>query len=208
MKKTIIATILTGAMVLGMTACGTNPTETTATPTEPTTVESTTEATTSETTAETTETTQETTKETTKAIAFTPEQALGLNPDTGITEINIGDATIETQNFDGVEYPMAPNYVEGQDIVITFKCDADLKLTRAFKYSPDIGFPIDEAILMWEITDGRDITFDMSKIIDNCTLTNADGVYTFTIPAEFVNSNYYFYVEFDNGAIFNLRCFA
>ena len=196
-KMKIIATILAGIMALGMTACGSKPTETTATPTEPSTVESTTEATTSE-----------TTEETTKANAFTPEQALGLPPNTGITEINIGNATIETQNFDGVECPMAPNYVAGQDIVITFKSDADLKITRAFKYSPDIGISIDIAIIKWETTDGRDITFDMSKIIDNCTLTNADGVYTFTIPAEFVNSNYYFYVEFDNGAIFNLRCFA
>lgn len=199
-KMKIMATILAGVMALGMTACGSKPTETTATPTEPSTVESTTEATTSETTVETTETTE--------ANAFTPEQALGLNPNTGITEINIGNATIETQNFDGVECPKAPNYVAGQNIVITFKSDANLKLTRAFKYSPDIGISINEAILMWDTTDGRDITFDMSKIIDNCTLTNADGVYTFTIPAEFVTSNYYFYVEFDNGAIFNLRCFA
>lgn len=107
-----------------------------------------------------------------------------------------------------MECPKAPNYVAGQNIVITFKSDADLKLTRVFKYSPDIGISINEAILMWDTTDGRDITFDMSKIIDNCTLTNADGVYTFTIPAEFVTSNYYFYVEFDNGAIFNIRCFA
>ena len=196
-KMKIMATILAGVMALGMTACGSKPTETTTAPTEPSTVESTTEATTSE-----------TTEETTKANAFTPEQALGLPPNTGITEINIGDATIETQDFDGVEWPMAPNFVAGQDIVITFKSDADLKLTRAFKYSPDIGISIDIAIIKWETTDGRDITFDMSKIIDNCTLTNADGVYTFTIPAEFVTSNYYFYVEFDNGAIFNLRCFA
>ena len=197
----IMATILAGVMALGMTACGSKPTETTVTSTEPSTVESTTEATTSETTVETTEAT-------TEANAFTPEQALGLPPNTRITEINIGDATIETQNFDGVEYPMAPNFVAGQDIVITFKSDADLKLTRAFKYSPDIGISISDAILMWDTTDGRDITFDMSKIIDNCTLTNADGIYTLTIPAEFVTSNYYFYVEFDNGAIFNLRCFA
>ena len=199
-KMKIMATILAGVMALGMTACGSKPTETTTAPTEPSTVESTTEATTSETTVETTETTE--------ANAFTPEQALGLPPNTGITEINIGDATIETQDFDGVEWPMSPNFAAGQDIVITFKSDADLKLTRAFKYSPDIGLPISDAILMWDTTDGRDITFDMSKIIDNCTLTNADGVYTFTIPAEFVTSNYYFYVEFDNGAIFNLRCFA
>ena len=200
-KMKIMATILAGVMALGMTACGSKPTETTVTSTEPSTVESTTEATTSETTVETTEAT-------TEANAFTPEQALGLPPNTRITEINIGDATIETQNFDGVEYPMAPNFVAGQDIVITFKSDADLKLTRAFKYSPDIGISISDAILMWDTTDGRDITFDMSKIIDNCTLTNADGIYTLTIPAEFVTSNYYFYVEFDNGAIFNLRCFA
>ena len=200
-KMKIMATILAGVMALGMTACGSKPTETTVTSTEPSTVESTTEATTSETTVETTEAT-------TEANAFTPEQALGLPPNTRITEINIGDVTIETQNFDGVEYPMAPNFVAGQDIVITFKSDADLKLTRAFKYSPDIGISISDAILMWDTTDGRDITFDMSKIIDNCTLTNADGIYTLTIPAEFVTSNYYFYVEFDNGAIFNLRCFA
>jgi len=203
-KMKIMATILAGVMALGMTACGSKPTETTTAPTEPSTVESTTEATTSETTVETTETTEATTE----ANAFTPEQALGLPPNTGITEINIGDATIETQDFDGVEWPMAPNFVAGQDIVITFKSDADLKLTRAFKYSPDIGMSIDIAIIKWETFDGRDVTFDMSKIIDNCTLTNADGVYTFTIPAEFVTSNYYFYVEFDNGAIFNLRCFA
>lgn len=204
-KMKIMATVLAGVMTLGMTACGSKPTETTATPTEPSVVESTTEATTSETTEATT---VETTEATTTANAFTPEQALGLPPNTGISEINIGDATIETQDFDGVEYPMAPNFVAGQDIVITFKSDADLKITRAFKYSPDIGMSISDAIIMWDTYDGRNITFDMSKIIDNCTLTNADGVYTFTIPAEFVTSNYYFYVEFDNGAIFNLRCFA
>lgn len=119
-----------------------------------------------------------------------------------------GGALIVNRSEEVFKCPKAPNYVAGQNIVITFKSDADLKLTRAFKYSPDIGISINEAILMWDTTDGRDITFDMSKIIDNCTLTNADGVYTFTIPAEFVTSNYYFYVEFDNGAIFNLRCFA
>ena len=75
-----MATILAGVMALGMTACGSKPTETTATPTEPSTVESTTEATTSE-----------TIEETTKANAFTPEQALGLIPNTGITVINIGN---------------------------------------------------------------------------------------------------------------------
>ena len=53
MKKTLIATLMVGTMVLGMTACGTKPTETTVAPTSETTVE-TTEATPAETTAETT----------------------------------------------------------------------------------------------------------------------------------------------------------
>ena len=54
MKKTLIATLMVGAMVLGMTACGTKPTETTVAPTSETTVETTAETTPAETTAETT----------------------------------------------------------------------------------------------------------------------------------------------------------
>lgn len=200
--RMLTATALIGAMVFGVTACG-QPKPTTVT-TEPTTTVTETETTPSE--SETTP--SETTVETTKESPFTPEQALGLTPDAGLTEINLGDATLKTQEFDGVEVPMAPNYTAGKDIVITFKSDAEMTITRAFKYSPDIGISINEAIPMWEVSDGKDITFDMSKIVSNVTLTNADGVYTLTIPAECVTSNYFFYIELNNSVVLNLRCVA
>lgn len=203
-KMKIMATVLAGVMALGMTACGTKPTETTVAPTSEVTTESTTEATPVETTEATTvETTAETSA---PAQQFSPEQCLGLTPEAGFTDIDLGGATIETKDYNGVEAPLAPNYVAGQDIVITFKSDADLTITRAFKYAPDVN--IQDGILQWEMMDGRDITIDMAKIVSDVTLTQTDGVYTLTIPAGVVTSDYMFYVEFSNGAVMTLRCVA
>ena len=112
MKKTIIATLMAGTMVLGMTACGTKPTETTVAPTTTTTVE---------------ETTVETTAETTPAQSETP--AISFSGGTGLIT-NVQATNITYEEVDMGEYYGDPSLAgmtapvyraqANQDIVITF----------------------------------------------------------------------------------------
>lgn len=112
MKKTIIATLMAGTMVLGMTACGTKLTETTVAPTTTTTVE---------------ETTVETTAETTPAQSETP--AISFSGGTGLIT-NVQATNITYEEVDMGEYYGDPSLAgmtapvyraqANQDIVITF----------------------------------------------------------------------------------------
>lgn len=200
-KMKIMTTVLAGVMTLGMTACGTKPTETTATPTELSVVESTTEATTSETTEATTvETTAETSA---PAQQFSPEQhgdviCQGVEA----SEFNFGPATFDTYEWEGVTYADYPNYEAGKDIVVTFKCDTDLTIEYVAK-----------------VVEGGDIrqkdnpdNDEATTITSDTTLTQADGVYTLTISANRVTANNVYYVVLkdanDNRVSFEVRCWA
>lgn len=200
-KMKIMTTVLAGVMALGMTACGTKPTETTATPTELSVVESTTEATTSETTEATTvETTAETSA---PAQQFSPEQhgdviCQGVEA----SEFNFGTATFDTYEWEGITYAEFPNYEAGKDIVVNFKCDADLTIEYVAK-----------------VVEGGDIrqkdnpdNDEATTITSDTTLTQADGVYTLTISANQVTANNVYYVVLkdanDNRVSFEVCCWA
>ena len=112
MKKTIIATLMAGTMVLGMTACGTKPTETTVAPTTTTTVEETTVGTTAETTPAQSET---------PAISFSG----GTDLITNVQATNITYEEVDMGEYYGdpsLAGMTAPVYraQANQDIVITF----------------------------------------------------------------------------------------
>ena len=187
MNKKIFATIMAGTMVLGMTACDNKPATVV-----------------TETTTEVTETTPaETTTEETTAIEITPEMqqlSAGMVYD-GLSDVDFGNAVFETETGDdGVAYVVGyPKYAEGQDVVITFKCSDFLNLHRTYKYALDMGIDLGQAVGLWEMTGGEDIQYDITNIADKCTLTNADGVYTLTVPAEYITRNYGFQVNLDAG---------
>lgn len=200
-KLKIMTTVLAGVMALGMTACGTKPTETTVAPTSEVTTESTTEATPVETTEATTvETTAETSA---PAQQFSPEQHGDVICD-GVeaSEFNFGPATFDTYEWEGVTYADSPNYEAGKDIVVTFKCDADLTVDYVAK-----------------VIEGGDITQkdnpdndEATTITPDTTLTQADGVYTLTISANQVTANNFYYVllkDANNNIVsFEVRCWA
>jgi len=157
MKKSVLATIMAGTMVLGMTACGTKPTETTAEPTTTTTAQ--------ETTAETT--TAETTEETTAAQPERPALAFA-GPDRNMVT-NIQVTNITHREVDGKEYFGDDPAFEGltvpvyeakadQDIVITFDCNESLVLRQVDNSYSD-------------------------KVKDGCTLAKDGNTYTLTILA-------------------------
>lgn len=219
---------MAGAMFMALTACGAKTDETTvetpreAPPTEETTTETTTEATTEE-----------------SVVTFTPEEHAQLflfgkdyRESDFATDFDFGNASYETFNFDGVDWPAYPNYPAGEDIVITFKSDMDLKWGSIMKMGPDVTLPDDLFI------EGADITYiacdhaTHNANTDEWTYTTnineyvtcSEGVYTITIPAEYVVSEYTYKIclateqtsgwydadeEIDHGYSleFNLRCY-
>lgn len=193
--RILTATALIGAMVFGVTACG-QPTPTTVT-TEPTTTVTETETTPSE--SETTP--SETTTTETTATEFTPEmkqECAGMFYD-GLSEVDFGNAVFEVG--------MAPKYAEGQDVVITFKCSDTLTLQNSFKYALDMNVDLGTAIAMWDMAGGENLEIDITEISKKCTLTSADGVYTLTVPAEYITNNYGFQINIgtDNDKGFGVR---
>ena len=200
-KMKIMATVLAGVMALGMTACGTKPTETTVAPTSEVTTESTTEATPVETTEATTvETTAETSA---PAQQFSPEQhgdviCQGVEA----SEFNFGSATFDTYEWEGVTYADYPNYEAGKDIVVKFKCDADLTVDYVAKV-------IEGGDIMQKDNPDND---EATTITPDTTLTQADGVYTLTISANQVTANNVYYVVLkdanNNRVSFEVRCWA
>ena len=185
---------MAGAMVMALTACGAKTDETTvetpreAPPTEETTTETTTEATTEE-----------------SVVTFTPEEHAQLvmftkdNSDSDFaTDFDFGNASYEVFNFDGFDWPGYPNYPVGEDIVITFKSDKDLKWGSIIKYGPDVDLSID---IFREDADITYLAYDKAAHNANTDewtyttninefVTCSDGVYTLTIPAEYVESEY------------------
>ena len=162
MNKKFLATIMAGAMVLGMTACGTKPTETTVAPTTTTTVEETTVETTAETTpAETT------TAETTVAQPEYPAVSFsgsGAGLVTNVQATNITYEEVDMGEYYGdpsLAGMVAPVYKAqaNQDIVITFMSNEALSIRSLDK------------------------TQSLDTILNGCTLTQDGNTYTLTIPA-------------------------
>ena len=162
MKKSVLATIMAGTMVLGMTACGTKPTETTAEPTTTTTAQ--------ETTAETT--TEETTEETTAASEYPVLSLSGGGRDL-ITDVKVTNITYRVVNVDdyydastaeslkslGITETPVYEAKADQDIVITFNCN--------------------EGLVIGSLDDTQSL-----KVKDGCTLTREGNAYTLNIPAK------------------------
>ena len=115
MKKTIIATLMAGTLVLGMTACGTKPTETTVAPTTTTTVEETTVETTAETTPA--ETTVETTAETTAQPPM-PADIADMSEEEVVERLVAASASKTEEEFLA---NFSNSYTKGDDGVCTFE---------------------------------------------------------------------------------------
>lgn len=159
MKKTIIATLMAGTMVLGMTACGTKPAETTVSPTTTTTVETSAETTPAETTAETTPTEPEH-----PALVFTgPVEDRKM-----ITNIQVTNITYRL--VDGKEFYGDDPAFEGQKVPV-YEAQA--------KQDTVITFTCDEALVL-RCVDTSNIS---DKVRDGCTLKNDGNTYTITILA-------------------------
>ena len=183
MKKTIIATLMAGTMVLGMTACGTKPTETTVAPTTTTTVEETTVETTAETTpAETTtvETPTETTSDEPEAtyivdgmsipVPKTPEFSY-LNG----TSVSNLPASFSNFKFENVRVVANPDFTsfESGDMPYYTVASANSEVTISFDYTGANGeLSINK---IFNKLDGVDIT--------EATLNAEGNHYTVTIPA-------------------------
>lgn len=182
MKKTIIATLMAGTMVLGMTACGTKPTETTVAPTSETTVE-TTEATPAETTpAETTpvETPAETTSEEPEATYVVDGMSIPVpkTPEFSYldgTTVKSIPTSFSNFKFENVRIVVNPDFTsfESGDMPYYTVASANSEVTISFDYTGANGeLSINK---IFNILDGADITE---------AVFNAEGNhYTVTIPA-------------------------
>lgn len=175
-KMKIMATILAGVMALGMTACGTKPTETTVAPTSEVTTESTTEATPVETTEATT---VETTTEAT-APEFAPEEYAFVMKSDGVeaSDFTFVDASYTTKEDGSLAFP---TFTAGQNIVISFKCDKEFKFGEVTRAPEQMDSPDYEVVYIAKTNKVDGVS---SSTIAEC-LTYVDGTYTLTIPAEY-----------------------
>lgn len=178
MKKTIATLLLAATLML--TACS-NSSNKTGTPISETTMETTTEVTV------TTTTTEATTTET----QISPENFVF---DNGVhaSDFDFGDYSIgEHKNADGVKVGNALNYPEGKDIIISFKCSADLKGISIIrnKYMLSSNDP-DFSMIVTSPSRANKAKIPVSEC-----LKNSDGVYSIKIPGECVEPNTVFYVK-------------
>ncbi|MBP5260593.1 MAG: hypothetical protein J6Z43_00535, partial [Clostridiales bacterium] len=178
--KKVLAAVLASSLLM-MTACST--------------AEETTVTTTEETTVATTEETSEEPEET-----FSPGQYLGYEP---LGEVVSGDRELIAHDFDlgsnaslelwedtenGISYPTAPNYPEGEDVVITFKSDVELNAVSVAKYNPDNVDPMlaEHAAALAGSSDYPEFI----NLSNEASLTCEDDTYTFSIPGEFIEDGY------------------
>ena len=172
MKKTLIATLMVGTMVLGMTACGTKPTETTVAPTSETTVE-TTEATPAETTAETTSEEPEATyivDGMSIPVPKTPEFSY-LNG----SSVSYLPASFSNFSFENVRVVVNPDFTsfENGDMPYYTVVSANSEVTISFDYTGANGeLSINK---IFNTLDGVEIT--------EAVFNAEDNHYTVTIPA-------------------------
>lgn len=209
--RMLTATALIGAMVFGVTACG-QPKPTTVT-TEPTTTVTETETTPSESETTPSETTTEATKETT--CPFSNDEFAGFSvAGAGLSSFEWNGASLEVGEDNGMTYPKKPNYAEGQDIVFTFTSTSNVTLDSVAKItSATMNAGVDELKVWSSCQAGGEAIEGVTNIKENCTMTNANGVYTVTIPASVVeNGNYYFIAvqnaDTNNTAYIWVRCEA
>ena len=197
--RMLTATALIGAMVFGVTACG-QPIPTTVT-TEPTTTVTETETTPSEsetTPSETSEATKETTVEAT-ACPFANDDFAGVSAESGMSGFDWKDASLEVAEDNGMSFPKKPNYKAGQDIVFTFASTATITLDSVARITSDtMNAGINEMAVWASCQAGGTAMEGVTNIKDGCTLINADGVYTLTIPANAVETGNYYFIALQN----------
>ena len=130
------------------------------------------------------------------------------------TDFDLGsNASLELwTDENGFEWPTYPNYTAGEDIVITFKCDEELDWGTIMRYPEGA----DPTFIMFD--ENADLTYIAStsathtsgieidgEVVDEesmtytCNisdyLTNNNGTYTLTIPAEYVVPGYIFSIH-------------
>ena len=172
MKKTLIATLMVGAMVLGMTACGTKPTETTVAPTSETTVETT--------VATPAETTVETTSEEPEATYIVDGMSIPVPKTPKFSYLNgssVKDmpASFSNFSFENVRIVVNPDFTsfENGDMPYYTVASANSEVTISFDYT------------------GADGELSVNKLfskLDRADITEAvfnaeENHYTITIPA-------------------------
>lgn len=140
MKKTIIATLIVGTMVLGMTACGTKPAETTVAPTTTTTVGETTVETTAETTP--VETPAETTSEEPEATYIVDGMSIPVPKTPEFSYLNGSSvsnlpASFSNFKFENVRIVVNPEFTsfESGDMPYYTVVSANSEVTISFDYT-------------------------------------------------------------------------
>ena len=204
MKK-MIAVILSGIMLLSVTACGKKEEKETTAPETTTEQTTTTEETTTETT---TEATTEPPTEPAPAETFLPEEYAYVNCYTEdhhhtpfATDFDFGNAKLEVATDEnGVTYPEVPKYKPGEDIVITFKAG-----DRVFPWGEIMRYPSGTDYLTAYTSPETSGTLFLTYTIANsddtydCNVPDfvkcENGVVTVTIPAEYAESDNTFYFK-------------
>lgn len=206
MKK-ILATVITGSMLLALTACASTPEATTE-------VTTTTTTTTAESETTTTTTTSETTTETTFDFPLEEYSRVNIDAVGGIapsdlaSDFDYGSNAIYEVWFDEnakIGYPCAPNYPAGEDIVIKFKSKEDyFDFGSIIKCDPEIDRVMadfdENTIYIAAIQSEHNANTDKWKYSSNIKdfLKYDNGTYTLTIPAEYVETSYSFYIRLSN----------
>ena len=175
MKKTAFVIILSATLLFTSCSSGKTPAAS---------------ETTTATTIATTEATAATSAETT-ADPDKPEEYANIsfyNKDTPkaaiATDFDFVDAALY-KDVNGVFY--YPNYQAGKDIVVTFKCDKDLKYGDIYQW------PKEGEESGFDIADSSSTPNDEKSILK--FLTNNDGIYTLKIPAKYAVPDTGFTIE-------------
>ena len=202
MKK-VISAVITGSLLLALSACSSAP--------EVTTEEATTTTTESETTTMVTTTTEETTAEPT--YSFAPEEYSRVYIDSAGPELpadlasdfDYGSNAIYEIWYDEANdtaWPCAPNYPAGEDIVITFKSKEDyFDFGSILRVDPNVDMNLAEfdpsTLAIASMQSTHNANTDEWTYSSNITdyLKYDDGTYTLTIPAEYVETGYNFQIK-------------
>jgi hypothetical protein len=117
----------------------------------------------------------------------------------------ISHIDLERVNSEGIEFTVSPDYIAGEDLVILCKSEAELSLSRVFKYSPYNIEDIAAAVKKADEGNG-DVHGYIADVTEHCTLTKTDDGYALSIDSECVNTETNYYVELNNGARLHIRC--
>ena len=116
---------------------------------------------------------------------------------------------LEGVDCEGIEFALSPDFCVGQDLVVNIISDAELSLSKVFKFDPYASSTdnVSDAVKMWEESDGDGIPgIVMSDITMHCSLTGSGGTFDLAIPAECLSCECDYYVEMNGGSALIIHC--